>query len=173
MEKIKKFLQSFIGKGILFLSVLLLAFGIRIVLESKQEEKKDDQNERFQYAEPVREDNQILKAFQQEFPEMDVILACEEDLTDDGKKDLVVIYRDEKHIRMRVAVDEGKGTYRYTEPLPGPVENQTVQFKNIDEEGPIEFIISGEKNGNVGYAIYRMIDGEPADLFGDGMEDCC
>ena len=37
----------------------------------------------------------------------------------------------------------------------------------------MEFIVSGEKNGAAGYAIYRMIDGAPVDLFGDGMEDCC
>lgn len=48
-----------------------------------------------------------------------------------------------------------------------------IQFKNIDEEAEMEFIVSGEKDGAAGYAIYRMIDGQPMDLFGDGMEDCC
>ena len=42
-----------------------------------------------------------------------------------------------------------------------------------DKEGEIEIIITGEKKGAVGYAIYRMIDGQPVDLFGEGMEDCC
>ena len=172
MGKIRSFLQSMAGKMVLLLGVLLLAFGVRTILEQRQEKKNE--NNRFQYAEQIDKDNSILKEFQEEFPDVDVILACEEDLTDDGYKDLVVIYQEGKHIRMRVAVAEEDGKkYRYTKELPGPVENQTVQFKNIDEEGPVEFIISGEKNGNVGYAIYRMIDGEPADLFGDGMEDCC
>ena len=44
---------------------------------------------------------------------------------------------------------------------------------SIDKEGEIEIIITGEKKGAVGYAIYRMIDGQPVDLFGEGMEDCC
>ena len=66
-----------------------------------------------------------------------------------------------------------KGGIVYSEPIPGPIENQQIQFKDIDKEGPIEFIVSGEKNGAVGYAIYRMIDGQPIDLFGEGMADCC
>ena len=30
-----------------------------------------------------------------------------------------------------------------------------------------------EKDGEVGYAIYRIIDGELINLFGEDMEDCC
>ena len=56
---------------------------------------------------------------------------------------------------------------------PATIENQKIQFKNIDKEGEIEIIVTGEKKGAVGYAIYRMIDGEMVDLFGEGMEDCC
>ena len=63
--------------------------------------------------------------------------------------------------------------YDFSDPIPSPVENQKIQFKNIDKEGEIEIIITGEKKGAVGYAIYRMIDGQPVDLFGEGMEDCC
>ena len=90
----------------------------------------------------------------------------------DGRKDLVVVYHTEDLTRM-VVCQNNEGGLVYSEPIPGPIENQQIQFKDIDKEGPIEFIVSGEKNGAVGYAIYRMIDGQPIDLFGEGMADCC
>lgn len=37
----------------------------------------------------------------------------------------------------------------------------------------MEFLITGDKNGEVGYAVFRIIDGQITDLFGEGMEDCC
>ena len=174
MKLIGKFLHSLSGKIIIAVCIIIAAFVLNRLMTEKKQEEKAQSTDRIQYAESVDEDNKILKLFKENFPDTEVILACEEDLTDDGLMDLVVIYKTGKHIRMVVGIDEGEGTsYRFTEPLPGPVENQKLQFKNIDEEGPMEFIISGEKNGNVGYAIYRIIDGEPADLFGDGMEECC
>ena len=76
--------------------------------------------------------------------------------------------------RTIVVTDKGDSTnYDFSDPIAAPVENQKIQFKNIDKEGEIEIIITGEKKGAVGYAIYRMIDGQPVDLFGEGMEDCC
>ena len=93
------------------------------------------------------------------------------------KKDLLIIYKENseeegKITRLVIAVAQENGC-TYTEPIPAPIDNQGIQFKNIDEENEMEFIVSGEKNGAAGYAIYRMIDGAPVDLFGDGMEDCC
>lgn len=43
----------------------------------------------------------------------------------------------------------------------------------MDREPPLEFVLTGEKDGEVGYAIYRIIDGELINLFGENMEDCC
>jgi len=38
----------------------------------------------------------------------------------------------------------------------------------------MEVIVSGSKDGNFGYAIFRLIDDTIfKDLFGEGMEDCC
>ena len=44
------------------------------------------------YAENVSGDNPILQDFLLAEPETKVLLACEEDLTNDGLKDLVVLY---------------------------------------------------------------------------------
>lgn len=145
MESVKKILQSFVGKIAIVIVCILVLFGIRMFLEQKQE-KKSMQNERVQYAKQVDKDNVLLKAFQEKFTDAEVILACEEDLSDDGRKDLVVIYQTGKLTRMVVVIDKGEEKpYKFTEPVPGPVENQKIQFKNIDEEDQIEFIISGEK----------------------------
>ena len=179
MEIIKRITNSFWGKCISIALIVIVAFAVRYVLESQHEQKitNDEVQEtkrETDYAKPVEEDNHILKVFQKKYPDAEVLLACEEDVTDDGNKDLVVICRIEGMTRTIVVIDSGDNeNYQFSTPIPGPVENQKIQFKNIDKEGEIEIIITGEKKGAVGYAIYRMIDGEPVDLFGEGMEDCC
>lgn len=139
------------------------------------------------YAENVPEDNKILQAFQSAFPGAEVLVACEEDLTNDGLKDLVVVYTIEadddhegitdlgnhRHVRLTVAVDSGNGVdYEFTEPIAAPVESQKIQFQNIDKKDEMEFVLQGQKNNKVGYGIYRVSDGKTINLFGEGMEDC-
>ena len=100
----------------------------------------------------------------------------EEDVTDDGLKDLVVVYHnpEEGKINWMVGLlNRGDGTYDITLPTRAPIENQAIRFFDMDREGAMEFIIAGEKDGQVGYAIYRVIDGELIDLFGENMEECC
>ena len=116
-----------------------------------------------------------------------MLVACEEDLTNDGKKDLVVIYNtpeeDEAskntalvnggHIRLTVMIDLGDGeAYEHTEPIPAPVENQKIQFQNIDKADEMEFVLQGQKGAKVGYGIFRVIEGKAVNLFGEGMEEC-
>ena len=178
-EKAQVF-KSTKAKFFLIVVILVVGFLIRGRLEethqiqTEAETEEDVMSKRADYAESVGEDHKILKAFLEYMPGADVQIACEEDVTDDGCKDLVVIYKKDGLTRTVIAIDSGDGVnYDFTEPIPGPIENQKIQFKNIDKEGENEFIITGEKNGAVGYAIYRMIDGVPTDLFGEGMEDCC
>lgn len=177
MKEKFKFLKSPIAKICLLVVVVVIGFVVSQKLEEKQQEKEEQRRlsqRNIVYAENVDEDNKILQAFMKHTPEAEIYVACEEDITDDGCKDLVVIYKKGKLTRTVVAIDSGDGeNYTFTDPIPGPIENQKVQFKNIDKEGVIEFIITGEKNGAVGYAVYRMIDGIPTDLFGEGMDDCC
>lgn len=158
--------------AILVLGVCLLAFAASRYLQ-KQTEEKSGSRRQLAYAPSVAEDNQALLAFKDNFPARDIYLACEEDVTDDGLPDLLVIYEEDSLVRFVTAIAQSGGGYVYTDPIPAPVENQGIQFKNIDSEGEMEFIISGEKKGQAGYAIYRIIDGQPKDLFGDGMADCC
>lgn len=180
MDILKRFWGSAKGKCLIIVLVLLAAFTAHNALEGKEEQKQVTRAEarktkrEVEYAKAVDNSNKILGKFKEQFPEASVVLACEEDVTDDGKKDLIVIYTEEGLTRTVAVIDSGDGVkYNFTTPIPGPIENQKIQFKNIDKEGEIEIIVTGEKKGAVGYAIYRMIDGELVDLFGEGMEDCC
>ncbi|MGO0984619.1 Cys-Cys-COOH (seleno)protein SaoC [Clostridioides difficile] len=115
---------------------------------------------------------ETLKYFKQNYKE-DIITCAEEDLNNDGKKDLVIIYKKGNNSNEMVVVVSDKGGHYITKPIPAPIENQTITFKNIDEKPPVEVIVSGSKNGNVGYAIYRVEGKKLVDLFGEDMDKCC
>lgn len=149
----------------------LAAFAASRFLREREETSNADRRE-LTFAPMVADGNAALAAFRERFPERNVVLACEEDVTNDALPDLLVIYTEGDLTRFVTAIAGANGD-RYTEPIPAPVENQGIQFKNIDKKDEMEFIISGEKKGAAGYAIYRIIDGQPKDLFGDGMNDCC
>ncbi len=117
--------------------------------------------------------NKLLKHFQEKYPDNKVLKCGYEDINEDGRKDLVVIfYKEVRSNGMVVVLDTEEG-YKITDEVPAPIENQSIEFKNIDEEGPMEFIVSGSKDGRYGYAIFRLVDLEIHDIFGEGMEDCC
>ncbi|MCQ4923912.1 Cys-Cys-COOH protein SaoC [Tissierella carlieri] len=122
----------------------------------------------------VESDNELLLYFQETHPNNDAILCGYEDLNDDGRKDLLVIYVEEyRKNAMVVVIDTGEG-FKLSDHTHAPIQNQKIEFKDIDKTGPIEFIVSGSKDGKYGYAIFRLIDDkEIKDLFGEGMEDCC
>lgn len=88
-------------------------------------------------------------------------------------EDAVVIYKNEEGDNRFVVVYSEAGTYKVSEERPAPVENQKIVNKNIDDEPPMEFIISGSKNGHYGYSIFRLDGQMLIDIFGEGMEDCC
>lgn len=199
MKKTVVFLKSLKGKIFLIVCIILVGIIARQSLENLYEEKRVQEGtvttyedgsrvgRNLSYAETVPEDNKILEAFYEQFPTATMLVACEEDLTNDGKKDLVVIYNtpeaDEAskntalvnggHIRLTVMIDLGNGEeYKYTEPIPAPIENQKIQFQNIDKADEMEFVLQGQKGTKVGYGIFRVIDGKTMNLFGEGMEEC-
>ena len=180
-------MKTSVKKIILILIIIVAGFLIRTNLEilyqnQKVEEKQSSPKEndstvgradQMDYAENVGEDNFILQTYLKEYPETKVLLACEEDITNDDLKDLIIIYRDGDYSYATVAVDSGDGeNYSFTEPILAPYENHKIQFKNIDKEAEMEFVLMGERNGVTGYGIFRMVEGAPVNLFGEGMEDC-
>lgn len=199
MKGIKNFLKSTKGKIVLVIILLGMGFFMRVQLENLYEVKQEKETSvknyedgtrvgrELEFAENVSEDNLLLQGFYKQFPTAKMLVACEEDLTDDGLKDLVVIYNtpekdehspntqlvDGGYIRMVVVMDTGDGiSYKFTKPIPAPVENQRVRFQNIDKKEETEFVLQGQKGANVGYGIYRVIDDAAVNLFGEGMEDC-
>ena len=162
------------GWLLLIAAAVVALFFIRQRIYAMEAEQQE--SDRKNYAESVAEDHEALLYFNQEMPGREVFLACEEDLTDDGRKDLVVIYHnpEEGVINWMVAlINRGDSTYDITPPTRAPIENQAIRFFNMDKAGEMEFVLTGEKEGEVGYAIYRIIDGELINLFGEDMEDCC
>ena len=164
------------GKILLLVLLVVGIFFVRQYLyEIEAEEYRREMNEQ-KYAKPVSEDNEALLYYHQQVPGREIFLAVEEDVTDDGLKDLVVVYHnpEEGKINWMVGLlNRGDGTYDITLPTRAPIENRAIRFFDMDREGAMEFIIAGEKDGQVGYAIYRVIDGELIDLFGENMEECC
>ena len=117
-----------------------------------------------------------MKKYQKEFENRTIIRAGQEDVNNDGKKDLVVVYNtkgDEKNYSI-VLIYKDEKDYILSKTAVAPRENVEIKFKNIDDKDNIEFIISGSKNGNYGYAIYRLEeDLEIRDLFSEDMDNCC
>ena len=200
-KRIEQFTKSLWGRGILILLALTAGFAARRMLDQTYEglqiragngevmvyEDGSRVGRELDYAENVEEDNKILLEFQRLYPEAKVLVACQEDLTDDGRDDLVVVFHqpaqdgysaatelvDGGHIRLVVLTDSGDGeNYVCSEPIPAPVENQRIKFQNIDQKDEIEFILQGQKGTKVGYGVFRVMDGTPVNLFGEGMEEC-
>lgn len=121
----------------------------------------------------VKNDNPALHYFIATHPDKEVIKCASGDINNDTIEDLVVIYRESKEKNSMLVVTEQKGQYQCTNEVPAPVSNQQIQFKDIDQKPPVEFIVQGMRGANVGYAIYRVEGTKLEDLFGEGMKDCC
>ncbi|HBC92401.1 MAG TPA: hypothetical protein DCZ10_05745 [Pelotomaculum sp.] len=115
----------------------------------------------------------LLEYFKASHPGKEVVIFNRADLNDDNTEDMVVIFRESKETNSMLAVLDLSGSYQCTNEVPAPVSNQVIQFKDIDQKPPLEFIVQGMKGANVGYAIYRVEGTKLEDLFGEGMKDCC
>lgn len=122
----------------------------------------------------VEPDNELLLYFQETHPDNNVILCGYEDLNGDGRKDLLVIYIEGYRKNAMVVVLDTEDGYKLTNHTHAPIENQAIKFFDMDKTPPMEFSVTGSKDGNYGYAIFRVVDDkELRNLFGEGMDDCC
>lgn len=115
----------------------------------------------------------LFPCFESGTPGRTIIKCLPADLNDDGREDLIVIYRVSKDKNMmRVVLDAG-GDCVFTNEVPAPYSNQAIQLRNFDNKPPMEFIVQGTKGAKIGYAIFRVEGDRLIDLFGEGMDDCC
>lgn len=125
------------------------------------------------YNPTVLQENKMMHSFAEKHPGLAILKYAQADLDNDDREDLIVIYQIAKdQNEMCVIRHTGEG-FIESNSVPAPVSDQLIQFKDIDSKPPLEFILQGRKGSKVGYAIFRIEDGKLADLFGQGMEDCC
>lgn len=98
---------------------------------------------------------------------------AEADIDGDGRTDTVLIYRIEADKCRICGIMNTKQGFSISESMKAPVENHTIRFEDIDKKAPTEIIVSGSKNGKVGYVILRLENNQLIDIFGDSMDDCC
>jgi len=138
--------------------VLTIAFAARQYLNVKEEARKNEPTwmRDKEFAAMASEDNIALQYFREKYPERAVLLACEEDINDDKLVDLLIIYKENVDTRLVAVCNTGDGNWYISPEIPAPIENQTIRFKNIDNEAEMEFIVSGEKKGAVGYTVFPI-----------------
>lgn len=161
--------------GILAAAIVLCGLAyMRDYLEERNKVLAMQNRNGREYAANVEKDHPLYLRYTEAHPEQKILLACAGDLTNDGEDELVVIYRaDASGACETVVLVCEDGAYYETTPTPAPREYQKMRFFNMDKKDELELLVTGSKDGEVGYAIYRIIDRELINLFGEGMEDCC
>lgn len=121
----------------------------------------------------IATDHRLYKHFLAAHGEKTPLLTGVNDINNDGREDLIVIYQDTPGTNKMIAIWEVNGEVTVSEPTPAPVENYRIEWRDIDKKAPIELVVSGSKGVNFGYAIYRWENGNFVNLFGEGMDNCC
>jgi len=118
-------------------------------------------------------ENKMMRYFVDSHPGQVVLKYAQADLDSDGQTDLIVIYQVQKAKNEMRVIRYTESEFVETNPLPAPISDQMIRFRDIDGKAPLEFILQGRKGAKVGYAIFRIEKGKLIDVFGDGMQDCC
>ncbi|WP_373598276.1 Cys-Cys-COOH (seleno)protein SaoC [Paraclostridium bifermentans] len=152
-------------KKMVMIIVLVVIVFAGIYVYSKEKEKQNN--------DLPEVNKEYLNYFKENVKNKNIITYTEQDLNNDKVKDLLVVYKKNNTQNEMVGIiSKGEDVYM-TEPIRAPIEDIVIEFKNIDDKDKMELILSGSKNGNVGYAIYRLEGNKLIDLFGEGMNSCC
>ncbi len=154
------------------LAVLLIGWVV-ISLTGCAQDSKSVQGDEIEYSPAVLSENELMQQFIVNHPDKPVLKYAQADLDNDGVNDLIVIYAIARDKNMMSVLLYKESKAEETNSVPAPVSDQMIQFRNIDDRPPLEFIVQGRKGAKVGYAIFRVEKGILTDLFGEGMDDCC
>ena len=167
--------MPFLAKLVIGVVVVVVALIALSALRQNLEEKSDAYiAEDNTWAEMVSLDDPALQQVLEHYPNEELCLACAADITDDGLTDLIVITRDDKKAYTTPFIADSENSWHELERTLAPYQNQRIRFFDMDKDGVNETLITGDRDGRVGYAVYRITsDGEFVDIFGENMEDCC
>jgi hypothetical protein len=110
--------------------------------------------------------------WQQKFPQYQLVKWAPGFLSGDDQEDAVIIYRTGTRCYM-VAVINPSGGFQVTEPVVAPVSDQQITIGDVEDKNTNEIIVSGEKNGTYGYAIFALDKNQLIKLYDGGMDQCC
>lgn len=117
-----------------------------------------------------------LKFFKESFKDSEIKKFKTGDLNDDGIEDTVVVFTHKEdgksHTEFTVILGQENG-FKLLEHFKAPRDNQNIEIKDTDNKKPMEFVISGSKNGELGLGIYRVQGNKVVDLFGSENMDAC
>lgn len=141
--------------------IVFLGIGIYSAEKKKQTSSLPEVNKKY------------LDYFKKNTKYENIITYTERDINNDKINDLLVVYKKDNRHNEMVGIISDKDKIYMTKPILAPQEDVLIEFKNIDDKDKVELVLSGSKNGNVGYAIYRLEGDKFIDLFGEGMNSCC
>lgn len=124
----------------------------------------------------VYKGEKIYKFFATTHKESEItpLKAIKGDINGDDKDDLIVVFNKKgSDSNSMVVVYSDSDALKLTKEVKAPKENIELKIKDIDNTSPNEIIVSGSKNGNYGYGIFRLINNNLKDLFGENMKNCC
>lgn len=116
---------------------------------------------------------ELYKEYIKKYSDKELLTFLEGDLNGDNINDLIIIYKESEYSNKLIGIYKDSNKILMTTPIPAPIENYIIKFYNIDEKVPNEILVSGKKGASIGFAVYRLENGELISLFENGMEKCC
>ncbi len=132
----------------------------------------NENNEYIKSAEGIN-NIELYKEYMKKYSNKELLTFLEGDFNGDNIDDLIIIYKESEYSNKLIGIYKDSNKILMTAPIPAPIENYTIKFYNIDEKVPNEILVSGKKGANIGFAVYRLENGELISLFENGMEKCC
>ncbi len=111
--------------------------------------------------------------WQQKFPQYQLVTWAPGYLNGDDQEDAVIIYRSGAKCSMVAVTNLPNSGFQVTDPVAAPVSDQQITIGDVENKNPNEIIVSGQKNGAYGYAIFVLDKNRLLNLYSAGMDQCC